>query len=223
MAYDKPAGWLVIPGRGEPEITLRQVAEREFGRVWVVHRLDRGTSGVVLFARDADAHRTLNTAFERHEVRKRYLAIVVGAPPAELRVDTALAPARRGKMRPARPGESSAKAAATRVRRVEQLGRYALVEVEPETGRTHQIRVHLRSAGFPLAVDPDYGDAEPIRDEAGRVILDRTPLHAVELSFVHPTAGVSLAIRAPFPADMEQMLAFARRSLDRAPSGDRRT
>ena len=216
LAVDKPAGRLVIPGRGAPERTLREEAEALAGRVWVIHRLDRGTSGVLLFARTAAAHRALNLAFDRQAVSKRYLAIVRGAPPAEQRVAAPLAPARRGRMRPARPGDPRAKAAATYLKLLESfparppLPALALVEAVPETGRTHQIRVHLAVAGSPLAVDPDYGDAEPLRDASGGVLIDRTPLHASRVELDHPASGERLVVEAPLPEDMERTLAAAR-------------
>ncbi|HYQ80021.1 MAG TPA: RluA family pseudouridine synthase [Anaeromyxobacteraceae bacterium] len=216
LAVDKPAGRLVIPGRGAPERSLREEVEALAGRVWVVHRLDRGTSGVLLFARTAEAHRTLNMAFDRQGVSKRYLAIVRGEPPEEQRVDVALAPARRGRMRPARPGDARAKAAATYLRTLERyparppLPALALLEAVPETGRTHQIRVHLAEAGCPLALDPDYGEPGPLLDAAGSVLLDRTPLHASRLELEHPATGQRLVLEAPLPDDMERMLAAAR-------------
>ncbi|HEU4384401.1 MAG TPA: RluA family pseudouridine synthase [Anaeromyxobacteraceae bacterium] len=216
VAVDKPAGRLVIPGRGAPETSLREEVEALVGHVWVVHRLDRGTSGVLLFARSAEAHRTLNMAFDRQSVSKRYLAIVRGEPPEERRVDLPLAPARRGRMRPARPGDPRAKVAATYFRTLERfpsrtpLPALALLEVVPETGRTHQIRVHLAAAGCPLAVDPDYGEAEPIRDAAGAVLIDRTPLHASRVEFQHPVTGRQLVLEAPLPEDMERTLRAAR-------------
>ncbi|HEY6105011.1 MAG TPA: RluA family pseudouridine synthase [Anaeromyxobacteraceae bacterium] len=216
LAVDKPAGRLVIPGRGAPERTLREEAEALAGRVWVVHRLDRGTSGVLLFARTAAAHRALNLAFDRQAVSKRYLAIVRGAPPAEQRMTAPLAPARRGLMRPARPGDPRAKAAATYLKLLERfparppLPALALVEAVPETGRTHQIRVHLAVAGSPLAVDPDYGEEEPLRDASGGVLIDRTPLHASRVELDHPASGERLVVEAPLPEDMERTLAAAR-------------
>jgi RluA family pseudouridine synthase len=213
LAVDKPAGRLVIPGRGAEETSLREELEARFGRLWVVHRLDRGTTGVLLFARSAEAHRAANLAFDRGEPRKRYLALVLGTPPPERRIDVAIAPARRGKMRPARPGDPRGKRAATVVRLVEAFparawagGALALVEALPETGRTHQIRVHLAAAGTPLAVDPDYGDEGPLRGPDGAVLLERTPLHASRLELRHPIRGTDLAIEAPLPADMAAAL-----------------
>jgi tRNA pseudouridine32 synthase / 23S rRNA pseudouridine746 synthase len=213
LAVAKPPGRLVIPGRGTAELTLRGELEPAFGRLWVVHRLDRGTSGLLLLARTAAAHRALNLAFDRREVEKRYLAWVRGPLPDALRVEVALAPARKGRMRPARPGESGAKPAATGFRVRERFSRTevtALVEAIPETGRTHQIRVHLAHAGAPLCLDPDYGPREPLRDEGGAVLLDRTPLHAASLELAHPSTGARLRLEAPLPADLDRLLAWAR-------------
>ncbi len=218
LAVDKPAGRLVIPGRGTDEPSLREELEAVHGRLWVVHRLDRGTTGVLVFARSAEAHRTLNLAFDRGEPAKRYLALVRGAPPAEARVDLAIAPARRGRMRPARPGDPRGKASATRFRLVEAFaprpwagGALALVEAFPETGRTHQIRVHLAAEGFPLAVDPDYGEDVPLRGPHGDILVARTPLHAARLELRHPASGAPLAIEATLPGDMAAAIEALRR------------
>lgn len=209
----KPAGRIVIPGRGTPETTLLAEAQAEHGRLWVVHRLDRGTSGVLLFARSAEAHRAVNLAFDRQEVEKQYLAFVRGSLPDECRVDAAIAPGRKGRMRVAPPGDPRGKAAATRLRVRERFGRAevsALVEAEPESGRTHQIRVHLAHAGAPLAVDPDYGPPPPLCGADGQVLLDRTPLHAAALALRHPSSGALLRIEAPLPEDLQRLLAWAR-------------
>src|SRR5512145_468830 len=216
LAVAKPPGRLVIPGRTGEERSLREELEAAHGRLWVVHRLDRGTSGVLLFARTAEAHRSLNLAFDAGEPEKRYLAIVRGAPPEEVRVDVALARGRKGRVRPARPGEAGAKPSATRFRRLEAWpapalgGPYALVEALPETGRTHQIRVHLLSLGTPLALDPDYGEEGPLRLADGAVWLERTPLHAERLVVAHPADGRRLELRAPLPDDLEAALRVLR-------------
>jgi tRNA pseudouridine32 synthase/23S rRNA pseudouridine746 synthase len=215
-ALDKPPGLLVIPGRGTAEPTLRAIAEAELGRLWVIHRLDRGTSGLVLFARSAGAHRTMNLAFDNREVAKRYLALVRIAPgsdPGERRIDLPLVPGRRGRMRPARPGDQGAKEAATRIRTLERWGDLALVEALPETGRTHQIRVHLAAVGCPLAVDPEYGSAEPLRDTSGKVLLDRTPLHAAELRLMHPMTKTLLTLQSPLAPDIEATLVHFRATI----------
>ena len=213
LAVAKPPGRLVVPGRGPAERTLQAELEEGFGRLWVVHRLDRGTSGVLLFARSAEAHRAVNLAFDRREVGKVYLAFVRGTLPDALRIDAPLAPARKGRMRVARPGEPRAKAASTAFRVGERFARAevtALVEASPETGRTHQIRVHLAHAGAPLCFDPDYGPRQPLRDAGGATLLDRTPLHAAILELAHPSTGARLRLEAPLPGDLRRLLDWAR-------------
>jgi tRNA pseudouridine32 synthase/23S rRNA pseudouridine746 synthase len=215
LAIDKPAGRLVIPGRLPGEPSLRQQLTERHGPIWVVHRLDRGTSGVLLFARTALAHRDLNLQFERGEPRKTYLALVLGRPPDRFQSDAGIAPGRKGKMKPVPAGDPRGKPARTTFRVLERFdpaggsGPLALVEARPETGRTHQIRVHLLAAGFPLAVDPDYGEAAPWRGRDGAVLLARTPLHAASLSVRHP-AGHPLTIEAPLPDDLLAALAALR-------------
>jgi tRNA pseudouridine32 synthase/23S rRNA pseudouridine746 synthase len=205
-AVAKPPGRLVVPGRGIPEETVREEAERELGPLWVVHRLDRGTSGVLLLARSAAAHRTLCGAFEHHRVAKRYLALVRGVLPAERRVDVPIGPGRKGRMR-AGEGIPGARPATTFVRSVASFPPGAsLVEAYPASGRTHQVRIHLAFAGHPLLVDPDYGDGPPWTAPGGGVVLARTPLHASSLEFLHPSSGAPLRIDAPMPPDMQEAI-----------------
>jgi tRNA pseudouridine32 synthase/23S rRNA pseudouridine746 synthase len=208
VAVDKPAGRIVIPGRGAPERTVLEEAQEAHGRLWVVHRLDRGTSGVLLFARSAAAHRALNLAFDGRAVAKRYVAIVRGAPPDAQRVEAWIAPGRKGRMKPVPAGDPRGKPSLTAVRVLERFpaAGLALVECRPESGRTHQIRVHLAAAGTPLAFDPDYGDAVAI---AG---LARTPLHAASLELAHPVTGAPLRVAAPLPEDLAAALEWARRA-----------
>ncbi len=217
FAVHKPAGVLVIPGRGEDsEPSLRECLEAERGaKVWVVHRLDRDTSGVLLFAKSAEAHRSLSMAFEAGQIAKQYLALVEGDVQGPLRLDRALVAARRGRMRPARPGELHAKDALTLVTPLERLRKFTLVRAEPLTGRTHQIRVHLADAGFPLAFDHQYGRGEPLRasdlgGQGSEALLSRTPLHASRLT-VPALVGVGAAeIEAPLPKDLSAVLALLR-------------
>lgn len=216
IAVDKPPGKLVIPGRGAPETTVQEEVAAEHGRVWVVHRLDRWTSGVLLFARTAAAHRAVNLAFDGREVKKRYLALVRGSVTPEAVLTDAIAAGRRGRMKVVQSDDPRGKPAETRVR---LLGSFAgrgsvpalsLVEALPRTGRTHQIRVHLAAAGTPLVIDPDYGSSDPIRDESGHTLLARTPLHAARLELTHPATGAPLVIEAPLPADMAALLDYVR-------------
>ena len=186
-AVAKPPGRIVVPGRGTPERTVREEAEAQLGPLWVVHRLDRGTSGVLLFARSADAHRTLCGAFEHHRVAKRYLALVRGVLSGDRRIDAAV--------------EGRASTTFLRLFAAFPPGA-SLIEAFPASGRTHQIRVHLAQAGHPLLVDPDYGEAPPWRSPGGCAILERTPLHAASLEMLHPVSGEPVRIDAQIPPDM---------------------
>jgi tRNA pseudouridine32 synthase/23S rRNA pseudouridine746 synthase len=220
VAVDKPAGALVIRGREgarEPSLVDRLIRLRG-ERLYVVHRLDRGTSGVLLLARSAAAHRSLSMAFEAGKVEKRYFALVSGVPPEDrFTVDLRLAPARRGKMKPAPPG-APGKTARTGFRVLERFSGFAFLDCTPEGGRTHQIRVHLKSAGFPLAVDPLYGGRRRLlRGDLGCTpgdvpVLERTSLHAAAVILAHPAAGERITIEAPLPQDMEKALALLRSS-----------
>jgi RluA family pseudouridine synthase len=217
IAVDKPAGALVIPGRdAERGPSLREELETALGRkVYVVHRLDRDTSGVLLFALTSQAHRALSMAFEAGEVEKHYAALVTGDLAAPLDVETWLKPARRGRMRPALPDEPDAKPARTLFRPLERFARATFVEARPLTGRTHQIRVHLLSIGHPLLVDPQYTRPRPVTAaELGgageREVLTRTPLHAHRLRLRGNTELAALELEAPLPADLQEALTLLR-------------
>ena len=205
IAVDKPAGVTVIPGReGATGISLREQLQAELGRtVWVVHRIDRDTSGIVLFALDAQTHRHLSMAFEAGRVKKRYAAMVRGVIAQPLDLQQPLIAGRKGKMRVPFPEEDGGKETRTLIRPIEALREATLVDAEPLTGRTHQIRVQLAAAGHPLLVDHQYGSKEPV---AG---LTRTPLHAksVELQLVD---GESVRIESPLPEDMVAAIAALR-------------
>ena len=216
VAVNKLPGTLVVPGRrpdGQP--TLREQLEATLGQpVWVVHRLDRDTSGVVLFALDAASHRAASLAFQRSHARKTYLALVFPALDAPRIVDVALLPARRGRMRFVRSGETG-KFARTRLRPVERYPLGGLVEAEPLTGRTHQIRLHLQFAGSPLLVDAQYGrEAAVTRASLGGlgegVVLARTPLHAAHLALEGGDGIPPVDVRAPLADDMQEALALLR-------------
>lgn len=216
VVVNKPPGVLVVPGRrpDAQQPTLREQVEATLGRpVWVVHRLDRDTSGVVLFALDAASHRAASLAFQRGLARKRYLALVFPALEVPRIVDVALLPARRGRMRLVRSGEAG-KAARTRLRPLECYALGGLVEAEPLTGRTHQIRLHLQFAGSPLLVDAQYGRETPVTQASlgglgEGVVLARTPLHAAHLA-VQGEGIPSVDVQAPLADDMQQALTLLR-------------
>lgn len=204
LAVNKAPGVVVIPARGEdPAMSLRQRLERARGEpLWVVHRIDRETSGVVLFARTAAAHRTLNALFSGRGVEKSYVAFAVGARlDDEALIELPLHTARKGKMRPARPGEEGAQEAQTALRVLARWTRGARevskVLARPRTGRQHQIRVHLRALEAPIARDPLYG-----RGDEGLPPLARMALHAAELTL--PWGGRALTVRAELPEDLAE-------------------
>jgi RluA family pseudouridine synthase len=213
LAVSKPPGLPVVPGSGDqPADCVRGQLERELdARLWVVHRLDRDTSGVLVFARTPDIHRTLCLAFEERRVRKTYVAFTLGAPAQrEGRIDTPLHPARRGKVRPALRGEAGAWDAATRYivrKRWERDGTaVAMVETHPETGRHHQIRAHLRSIGTPVLFDRLYGGGSA-GELAGGAPVSRLALHASRLAVPDSSVAGSLrTFEAPLPADLTALL-----------------
>lgn len=217
LAVAKPAGVVVVPARGEaPEESLRHRLERARGEaLWVVHRIDRDTSGVVLFARNAAAHRHLSMAFEHRRVDKTYIALTRGLPsPLEGVIDAALHTARKGKMRPALLGEVDALDAVTAyaVRDVwsTSLGPVAYVEVKPRTGRHHQVRVHLRSIGVPLLVDALYGGSERVDGRAlglsSSVIMARLTLHAAAVEIPRVRGEGRLSVKAPLADDLAALV-----------------
>ncbi|HET7292794.1 MAG TPA: RluA family pseudouridine synthase [Vicinamibacteria bacterium] len=212
VAVDKPPGEPVIAARGEPkDACLHRRAEAALGaRLFVVHRIDRDTSGVVLFARTAEAHRLLNRAFEARGVSKAYVAFAAGLlEPARGQIDIALHSARRGKSRPAEPGEPGRQQACTdyAVERAWRLGAVAVsrIVLRPVTGRHHQLRVHLRARGAPILFDRLYGRGlHPALDEAP---CRRLALHAQRIEAPRPGGG-RLTIEAPLPDDLQGLEAW---------------
>ncbi|MCL5997123.1 MAG: RluA family pseudouridine synthase [Chloroflexi bacterium] len=217
LVVNKPAGLPTLPdGYDTERLYLVTALEPEHGTLWVVHRLDRETSGVIVLARNQEAHKSLNTQFEQRDVSKVYHALVSGNPMWDER--TISAPLRADSDNHHRTviDNDMGKPATTAFRVLERFGRgavrYALVEAQPETGRTHQIRVHLAALGAPVAVDLLYGKAAPIllseikrqyrgEVETERPLLDRLGLHALRLSIRHPLTGEQMQFEAPYPKD----------------------
>jgi 23S rRNA pseudouridine1911/1915/1917 synthase len=197
VAVDKPAGVPAQPTLTTDRGTLPELVEALLGApVTLVHRLDRETSGVTVLARTKAAAAALAEAFRVGGPEKTYLALTARPPsPPEGRVDAPLGkdPARAG-LRRVDPGGD---AAATRYRTLRAGALAALVEARPETGRTHQIRVHLAHLGAPLLGDARYGGPRRV----GEVAVPRVMLHARRLELTHPTTGAPIAFEAPLPAD----------------------
>ena len=196
LAVNKPCGLLALPDGYDPHAPhLRSVLEPAYGRLWIVHRLDKETSGLVLLARSAAAHRALNTLFEQRQVEKVYHAVVVGIPPwQELTVDLPLR-SNVGRRRRSAVDMRGGKTAQTHLHLLRSLGAFSLLEARPATGRTHQIRAHLAACGFPVAGDPLYGPGDP------GAVFPRLMLHALSLRLAHPLSGEPLALEAPYPDD----------------------
>lgn len=214
VAVSKPPGETVIPARGDPpEACLRRRLETQLGRrLWVVHRIDRDASGLVVFALNAGAHRALSLAFEHRQVEKTYVAFVAGPlEPGRGRIDVALHAARKGKTRPARPDEPGRREALTEYRVQARWGRggpvISMVEARPRTGRPHQIRVHLRSTGAPLLFDPLYGRGLMPPDLDGAP-CERLALHARQLDLPAPRGDGRLVLEAPLATDLQRLHAW---------------
>lgn len=225
LAFNKPAGLLMAPDRWDKHrdhlVGLIQAAIRT-GQPWIVerglnylanvHRLDASTSGVVLFARTREALVHLARQFNERHPAKVYTALVLGTfPEDESVVDWPIAP------HPVSRGlsviDASGKPARTRFTILERFRGYTLVKAEPETGRLHQIRVHLKSVGCPLVGDPQYGPGTPLllsrikrsyrmKAEGERPLIGRPALHAESLTVEHPLTGQLVTITAPWPKDL---------------------
>lgn len=206
VVVDKPAGLPTLPdGYDKAAPHLAGVLAPEFGRVWIAHRLDRGTSGVMVVARTPEAHRSLNMQFDGREVKKAYHALIAGEPPWD--EYTVKLPLRADGDRKHRTviDHGKGKRAVTHLRVLERCGAFALLEAKPETGRTHQIRAHLAALRLPVLGDALYGgDAGP--GDEGEPHIDRTALHAHSLAFRHPVTLQSLSFEAPYPYDFARAL-----------------
>jgi tRNA pseudouridine65 synthase len=196
VVADKPSGLLVHRGwDNDDDVAMFRVRDATGGRhVHPVHRLDRGTSGALLFARDPQAAASLSKAFEEGRVDKTYLALVRGEPPPEGLIDYAIPKKEDGPRVEAR----------TRFRLVSRspVDRCSLVVAMPETGRLHQIRRHLRHLNHPLVGDVAYGSGVINRHYRAEYNLHRLALHACRIAFDHPVTGARIVVDAPLPADL---------------------
>jgi 23S rRNA pseudouridine1911/1915/1917 synthase len=210
LVVDKPAGLVVHPAPGNWNGTLlnallgRDPAARMLPRAGIVHRLDKDTSGLMVVAKNLTAQANLAAQLADRSVKRTYLALVHGAPPAQGEIDAPVG--RDTRVRTRMTVTHRGKEARTRYRVLERLGKFALVECRLETGRTHQIRVHLQHIGHPLLGDPVYR-----RGARSNVDFPRQALHAAELELVHPRTGRGKDWKAPLPADMKKLLAALRR------------
>ena len=220
FVLDKPAGLVVHPGAGNPAGTLvnallhRDPALDKLPRAGIVHRLDKDTSGVMVVARTLQAHTALVAQLSAREVHRQYLAVVVGALVSGGTADAAIDRHPRDRLRMA--VREDGKDAVTHYRLRERFRAHTALECRLETGRTHQIRVHMAHLKHPIVGDPLYGGALRLPKGASEALIaalrgfKRQALHAEVLAFAHPVTGEAIRCEAPVPADMQALMALLR-------------
>jgi 23S rRNA pseudouridine955/2504/2580 synthase/23S rRNA pseudouridine1911/1915/1917 synthase len=217
IAINKPSGVLTIPDREGKEISLKKLLKEAYGDIFVVHRLDRDTSGIVVFAFNERMHKHLSLQFEARETKKIYNGLVLGKPaPEEGVINEPIAehPTKKGLMTVWRKGKESI----TEYKTLENHRYYSWMEFHILTGRTHQIRVHMKHLGNPIVCDPLYGDGKPVlisqlkknfrlsqAEDEERPILSRLALHAAHLTF-KGIDGNDVSLEAPLPKDLRATL-----------------
>ncbi len=202
LVVDKPAGLPVLPDGWEKDAPyLVKSLEEKYGKIFIVHRLDKITSGVMVFARDPETHRALSIQFEGHQAEKVYHALVEGNPKWEEKTARHPLRANVGHKHRTMVDNKNGKPSETRFKVIKRYPESALIEAQPMTGRTHQIRVHAYVLGHPLVGDVLYGAQETHE-------ITRPMLHAQSLSFIHPATNERLKFAAPHPADFENAIKY---------------
>lgn len=200
IVLNKPAGISVLTeGWDESTIFLKKILEKKLGRVWVVHRLDKVTSGVIVFARTAEAHRHLNTQFEKRKVEKTYHAIVEDLPEWNEYTAQHSLYVNVGRKHRTVVDKHRGKRSVTDFKIIKRWHMQSMIEAQPKTGRTHQIRVHLSALGFPIVSDILYGAEETD-------LIARPALHAQSLTITHPTTKKRVTFTAPHPEDFANLI-----------------
>jgi 23S rRNA pseudouridine1911/1915/1917 synthase len=215
LVVDKPSGLLSIPDRQQSEVSLKELLQKQFGDIIPVHRLDKDTSGLIVFARNADFHRYLSMLFEKHQVEKYYLGLVSGCPKdpsGEIIAPIAEHLTRKGMMTVHRSGKPSH----TGYEVLESNPSFSLVLFRLHTGRTHQIRVHAKHIGHPIICDPLYGDGKPVflsafkkgfklgKFSEDKPLITRLALHAARLVF--DDHGTRREFEAPVPKEFRVLM-----------------
>ncbi len=216
VVLNKRSGLLIARDRyDEDAARLDELAEKEFGRLYAVHRIDKDTSGCVIYAKNSDAHKNLSLQFEERKVQKTYHCLVYGHPLWEKKtVDLKLLPDGDARHRTI-VNSKWGKACTTEFTLLGICGPYAWLQACPKTGRTHQIRAHLDAIGMSIVCDPLYGgNQKPVRlsevkrnwrgdEDTERPLLSRLALHAYKLEITHPSSGEKMTFTAPYPKDLE--------------------
>ena len=217
IALNKPSGLLSIPDREGKEVSLKKLLQEKYGSIFTVHRLDKDTSGLIIFAKTEESHKHLSKQFEERQTEKIYLGLVIGSPSVPNgSIDAPIAehPVKKGLMVINRKG----KEALTDYQVLIDFGIYSWLQFRIHTGRTHQIRIHMKNLGYPIVCDELYGDGKPVllssfkskfklslNEESERPILPRLGLHAWQLKFTD-IAGKKFELEAPVPKDMRATL-----------------
>jgi 23S rRNA pseudouridine955/2504/2580 synthase/23S rRNA pseudouridine1911/1915/1917 synthase len=216
IAIDKPSGLLTIPDRTQSEVSLKEKLQQSYTSIFTVHRLDKETSGIVLFAKNEAMHKWLSQAFENRNVEKYYIGIVHGKPyESSGLIDAPIAEhgVKKGFMTVNRNGKESL----TGYEVMESYPQYSQVLFRLHTGRTHQLRVHSKHIGHPLACDPLYGDGKPLllssikkkynpgKTEEEKPILNRLALHSYQLKFTSEN-GETFELTAPLPKEFKALM-----------------
>lgn len=217
LVVDKSSGLLTIPDRIQSAKSLKEMLQDKYGSIYTVHRLDRDTSGLVIFARNEKTHHYFCSLFENREIEKYYMGVVIGKPNStEGSIDAPMAehPTQKGSMTVHRNG----KAALTTFKVIEAHKPFSLVSFQLHTGRTHQIRVHAKHMGNPLAVDDLYGDGKPVllssiksgyklskKEDDERPFINRLALHAHKVVFIDET-GEKISIESDIPKEFSALM-----------------
>lgn len=217
VAINKPAGLLSIPDREQTQVSLKDLLIGKYGSIFTVHRLDRDTSGIILFAKTEAAHKFFSQLFEGREIEKYYVGLVHGIPaPLKGTIDAPIA--EHGVQKGFYIVHQRGKPSVTDYEVIEANNKFSLVQFQLHTGRTHQIRVHCKNIGHPLACDELYGDGKPVllssikkkfklskHDDEERPMLNRLALHSYRLKFTD-TEGRDFDLQAGLPKDMRALL-----------------
>ncbi len=224
IAINKPAGLLSIPDREQTQTSLKDILLAKYGSIYTVHRLDKDTSGIILFAKTEAAHKYFSQLFEERKIEKYYIGLVHGSlaeKKGTLDAPISEHPTQKGLMVVHRKGKPSV----TDYEVMEDLKYFSLLQFQLHTGRTHQIRVHCKNMGHPLACDELYGDGKPIllsslkkkfklskHDEEERPMLNRLALHSGRLKFTDAD-GTVIDLQAELPKDIRALLQQLRKNL----------
>lgn len=226
IALNKPAGLLSVPDRTQSAPSLKDLLIEKYKEIFTVHRLDRETSGVIVFAKTAESHQHLSVIFQERQVEKVYFGIVWGVPASPkgiIELPMLEHPGKNGMMVVNRKG----KPASTGYEVSENFGKYSLIKFDLYTGRTHQIRVHMKETGHPILCDPLYGDGKPFfvsslkrnykhsEFEEEKPILSRLALHSAKLVFTD-AHGKKFSLEAEMPKDLRALLSQMRKNLLKA-------